>query len=90
MKKRSWTPAQDAEILRLRAEGVTWKMIATALGLSRTAVVERGRRIYAAQPTPMPAPAPKHDHARPPDPLPAGHPLTWGLICSDPYPPYGS
>lgn len=85
---KTWTPAQDAEILRLRAAGTSWTKIGEALGLPRNRVIARGRRLKATAPPPMPKVAP--DQARTTEPLPAGHPATWGLICSDPYPAYDS
>lgn len=76
-KKLPWTDAQDVQLRRLRAEGATWDAIADLLGMTRWAVIERGRRIGARLP-----PA---DFVLPPDdleraPLPAGHPRAWGAI----------
>jgi len=72
--KLVWTPAQDAMIKRLRAEGATWDVIASTMSVSRFTIIDRGRRIGARRPPPEFRPPPD-DLARPP--LPAGHPRTW-------------
>jgi hypothetical protein len=88
--KLRWTNAQDARIRRLRTEGATWDAIAGALRLSRSAVIERGRRI-GARPPPPEFVAPLDDLDR--GPLPAGHSRTWGamnagtILADAPYPP---
>ncbi len=71
-----WTPEQDAAILRLRGEGATWDSIADALNICRWTVGERGRRIGAQ--LPAPETIVEADPER--DPLPAGHPETWGVL----------
>jgi hypothetical protein len=76
-QKIHWTPAQDANIKRLRAEGATWDFIAAAMGVSRFTIIERGRRIGARRPPPEFKPPPE-DRARPP--LPAGHPRSWHIL----------
>ncbi len=86
--KRGWTEEADRVIRDMRGSGKTWSAIGLCLGLSRNTVIERGRRLCAM--------APKRDTVLPEvklvsdDPnrsaLPAGHPLTWGLICSEPFP----
>ncbi len=86
--KRGWTEEADRVIREMRGSGQTWSAIGLCLGLSRNTVIERGRRLCAM--------APKRDLTLPTvklvsdDPnrsaLPAGHLLTWGLICSDDYP----
>lgn len=88
-QKRLWTSAQDARIKRLRAEGANWDTIADDLGLTRWAVIERGRRIGARLPPPDFVPM-LDEPGR--DPLPAGHPRTWGAmnastsLANEPYP----
>ena len=91
-KKFIWTDAQDTRIRRLRTEGASWDTIAAVLGLSRWAVIERGRRI-GARPPPREFVPPLEDPTR--DPLPAGHPRSWDVLTagtvleSTPYPlPY--
>ena len=76
-KKLTWTDAQDAKIKRLRAEGATWDAIAEALRFTRWTVIERGRRINARPPPPGFTPQPDDPYR---DPLPAGHPKTWGSL----------
>ena len=89
-QKIAWTPAQDAQIRRLRAEGATWDSIATALSVSRFTIIERGRRIGARRPPPAFMSRPTEDPDRPP--LPAGHPRTWRsltdgtVLDGSPYP----
>lgn len=88
-KKIEWTPVQDLRIKRMRAECASWDTIATAMGVTRWTVIERGRRIGARLPPPDFEPPPE-DPERPP--LPSGHADTWGTItrgtCLDgmPYP----
>ena len=61
----------------------------TTLGLTRSTVIDRGRRIGARRPPPGP-PSMVEDPGR--APLPPGHPRTWGAIVAgsvlegDPYP----
>lgn len=74
-----WTEAQDTQIKRLRTEGATWESIAAMLGLTRWAVIERGRRIGARRPPHELANA-REDAAR--DPLPAGHPRSWDVLTA--------
>lgn len=84
--KRPWTQAQDETIRRTRRDGATWDAIATALGTSRNAVIERGRRIGARRAPPPPADpaadaqAALRDPAR--EPMPPGHPVAWGAITA--------
>jgi hypothetical protein len=74
-----WTEAQDTQIRRLRAEGTTWESIAAVLGLTRWAVIERGRRIGARMP-PRELSNVREDPAR--DPLPPGHPRSWDVLTA--------
>ena len=76
-KKLKWTHAQDLVIRRIRVEGGTWDAIAAALGISRYTVIQRGRRIGAQRPPADFSPSPE-DPRR--EPLPAGHPRSWGVI----------
>jgi hypothetical protein len=75
--KINWTDAQDTQIKRLRIEGASWDTIAAILGVTRWTAIERGRRIGARSPPRTFVPPPE-DPAR--DPLPAGHPRTWGVM----------
>ncbi len=87
--KRHWTEAQDTQIKRLRAEGASWEVIGTTLGMSRFAVMDRGRIIGAQRP-PLEFTPPPEDPGR--EPLPPGHPRSWGAITQgsvlegEPYP----
>jgi hypothetical protein len=59
-----------------------------ALGLSRNTVIERGRRLCAAAPVRVAVctvARPVNDDPNR-DPLPAGHPLTWGLLSDAEFP----
>src|SRR3954467_14782429 len=49
-KKIEWTEAQDLKIKRMRAENASWDCIATAIGVTRWTVIERGRRLGARLP----------------------------------------
>jgi hypothetical protein len=76
-KRIEWTEVQDMKIKRMRAESVSWDIIAVAVGVTRWTVIERGRRLGARLPPPGFEPPPE-DPERPA--LPPGHPETWGII----------
>lgn len=78
-EKLVWTDPRDTLLKRLRAQGAAWEAIAAALGISRNAAIERGRRIGARLPPPEYVPEPE-DPERPP--LPAGHCVSWGAIVA--------
>lgn len=84
---REWTEAADAIIFQMRSGGETWAAIGLRLGLSRNTVIERGRRLQATAPV-RAAVVKEYDMLEDPNrgPLPAGHPLTWGLLSDEPYP----
>ncbi len=90
-KARVWTAAADAVIRNMRAGGATWAQIGRTLGLSRNTVIERGRRLCAQAPVKVVAPVGGEVVSDDPNrgPLRAGHPLTWGLLTSEPYPQGG-
>jgi hypothetical protein len=77
--KSVWSEAQDSQIRRLRLEGASRDTVAAVLGLTRWSVIERGRRIGARPPPREFVPQPE-DPSR--DPLPAGHPRSWGVITA--------
>jgi hypothetical protein len=76
-RKFLWTEAQDVQIKRLRTEGASWDAIASIMGLTRWAIIDRGRRI-GARPPPPEFVASLEDPGR--DPLPAGHPRSWSML----------
>jgi hypothetical protein len=76
-RKAVWTEGQDTQIRRLRTEGASWDLIALALGLARWTVIERARVIGVERP-PANAVAVLDESDR--QPLPAGHPESWGAI----------
>jgi hypothetical protein len=88
-QKLHWTSAQDARIRRLRSEGATWDDVGVELGLNRSTVIERGRRIGARAPPPEFVAVPDEPNR---GPLPAGHSRTWGVmtagtvLADEPYP----
>lgn len=74
-----WTDAKDHKIKRMRSEGASWDAIADAIGVShRSQVSARGTKIGAQ--LPPPDFVPPHDPDR--EPLPAGHPATWGAMIA--------
>jgi hypothetical protein len=76
-RKLLWTEGQDTQIRRLRTEGAEWDLIAQTLGLTRWAVIERGRRLGVSR-RPVNTPTAPDEAER--APLPAGHPDTWVAI----------
>jgi hypothetical protein len=75
----AWTDAQDAQLRRLRAEGAAWDDIGRVLGRDRDAVTARAHAIGARPPPPDFA-SPIDDPGR--EPLPAGHPRSWGAMLA--------
>ncbi len=88
---RSWSASADLVIRNMRAEGQTWAAIGRSLGLSRNTVIERGRRLCAQAPKRTAAPVVAKLVSDDPNraTLPAGHPLTWGLLTDAEFPLYG-
>jgi hypothetical protein len=72
----------------MRAQGQTWAAIGRSLGLSRNTVIERGRRLCAYAPKRVAAPVAAKLVSDDPNraALPAGHPLTWGLLTDAEFP----
>ena len=82
-ERLNWTEAADQTIHQMRAAGATWAAIGTTLGLSRNTIIERGRRIQATggpRSIPRPVRIPEEDLNR--AALPAGHPVSWGLLTN--------
>ena len=80
-----WTEALDAELRKLRWEGLSWDQIGVALGLSRWCTIERGRKIGAQRCPPelrqKNAPeARRADVGRGMLALPPGHASTWKIL----------
>lgn len=90
----NWTEQADTMLLGLRHDGTTWDAIAAAIGVSRNAAIDRGKRLLLAAGSPelaaarLPArpaapkapPGPPSMEERPP--LCAGHPLSWELLLA--------
>jgi hypothetical protein len=72
----TWTDPADFRLRRMRLEGASWEAIAEALGVSPAAASARAERIGADRASRVLAAS--EDPAR--DPLPAGHPRTWGVL----------
>jgi DNA-binding Lrp family transcriptional regulator len=85
---RQWTQTADFTICQMRGGGATWAEIGRTLGLSRNTVIERGRRLRAEAPVKVVEPIVKEVVSDDPNrgALRAGHPLTWALLTSEPYP----
>jgi hypothetical protein len=85
----NWTPDLDDRLRTLRRARNTWDQIASAMGLGRNTVLERGRKIGAKRAAPPP---PDIEEAKDRPARCAGHPDTWGLInmgtvlAGSPYP----
>lgn len=83
-----WTEQADQTIRQMRGNGQTWSAIGVCLGLSRNTVIERGRRLRALAPkralVVVAAKIVSDDPNR--GALPAGHPITWGLLSDEPFP----
>lgn len=73
---KTWSAPIDSRLRRMRLDGASWDAIAEALAVSPEAASARAERIGARRPlhdVPM-----CQDPAR--EPLPAGHPYTWGVL----------
>ncbi len=77
--KLTWNATQDAQIRRLRAEGVSWDSIAASLAVTRWSAIERGRRLDVPRCPARVAP-PRDDRDR--EPLPPGHPVSWNALTA--------
>jgi hypothetical protein len=86
---RVYTDEQDAEINRRRLAGETWAAIAEALGRSRRSgecIRERARAaslpcVTTERPPPPPPREINPRELAGADPLPPGHPISWGAIA---------
>lgn len=80
--KIDWTDEMDAAILTGRADRQPWDAIAAGLGLSRWAVIRRGRFLGADRRRLRRGRAARAAAAVEREPFPAGHPITWGAITA--------
>ncbi len=77
----TWTQQADQRLAKMREQGASLRCMARAFGLSRSVITARARTIGLEIPNrPMPAPKPAAELPENRDPLPAGHPISWGLI----------
>lgn len=83
-KRRDYTPEQAATISRMTAAQATCADMALATGISPSTLRGHLLRIgllTRRAPAVMPLPAPEVNEATR-EPLPAGHPVTWGLLTA--------
>ncbi len=99
-KKLFWTSDLDTAITTARKEGKTFDAIADLLKVSRTAVIARAKEIGIHDPKRQEVLSSESEDADPDEerpvsgmfdrpimePLPAGHPITWGAISNEPWP----
>lgn len=78
----SWSPQMDDRLRAMQANGDYFDDIAMALGVSKNAVINRCTKLKLPARTAKPI-AVTAEEARSDDPLPKGHPLTWGAISND-------
>jgi hypothetical protein len=84
VRRITWTEVADSRLTRMRGEGASLRAMAAAFGLSRSAIAERASRLGLVLPTRAPdvaKPTPPNPELQR-DPLPAGHPISWGLITA--------
>lgn len=79
-RRIEWTAGMDAAIINGRAAHRSWDVICAAIGVSRWSAIERGKRLGALRLLPPVAREEPVDEER--DPLPPGHPETWGAIIA--------
>lgn len=80
MRKREWTAGQDDCIRVMRSVGATWQQIADVLKVPHQAVIDRGRAVLRAERGSVPREAEVAAEVRERGPLPAGHPVSWGIL----------
>lgn len=81
-KAIDWTPEMDAMILRMRRHATTWTRIAADLDVSEQAVKTHAHQALGVpmrKAAPPPPAANMLDHSAR-EPLPAGHPISWGIL----------
>lgn len=88
-----WSPAKVAELQKLWAAGYPTEEIGRRMNVSKSAIVGKAHRlhlpprkspiIHTPPKTPeLPTAIAPERRALPPVPLPAGSPLSWGLISN--------
>lgn len=75
-KAHRWTAAEDELLAQSRAKGLTLEKVAQQLGVSVTTVYLRRVSLHLVQHKESGDPAKMPQR----DPLPAGHPVSWGAI----------
>lgn len=73
-----WTEENDSQLRKLSFDGASWDEMATRLCQPLEAVMERARALGMREPRMT-----KQDLSNAREPLPAGHPLTWGPLVKD-------
>ena len=83
-----WKPEEDEYLAQAVCAGLFYDEIAARLGRSRSAIIERRKKLRVERQPETPAPAPVNDPmADAPrtvfrTALPAGDPITWGAITA--------
>jgi GcrA cell cycle regulator len=74
-----WNESEVGDLRRMCAEGLSARVIATELGITRNAVIGKVARMGLHLPGPEPKPKPKgkRSHHRQPKPKPLGSPHPW-------------
>lgn len=71
----TWTDVEDKVLLAARSAGDSWSTVAWKVGKSRTAVIVRAQVLKPPAAAPTPTVSGR-------EPLPPGHPTTWGAITT--------
>ena len=80
-----WSADQDRIIRDMRRAGSTWESISLAIGVCRFTTIERGRKIGAKGPPEVERRIGWRRADEGPEPLRAGHPVSWGVIAAGGY-----
>lgn len=84
--KRHWTETEDTTIRAMRAEAAPWDVIAARIGVNRATITRRAE-LLGVSTEPLGGVGPKRQQPATQDdphrePLPAGHPASWGAIIA--------